>query len=176
MSKVVCSPARTVRFVLSLITMLIAVFGPAAAASAQTTITLSTPGTQINADLMIQGGAYGYTDFSNDAVMATKVSSDASYARRILMKFDTQNLIPANSVIQSARLELVLQQAENSESRPLTIYHVTKSFVRWEANWYYYRSGQPWSAPGGDLGPSFGTAYVGANVGAVYTFDLTDLV
>ena len=48
-------------------------------------------------------------------------------------------LHPANAVIQSARLYLVLKAAESSESRPLTAYHVTQSFIKGETNWYYFQ-------------------------------------
>jgi endonuclease/exonuclease/phosphatase family metal-dependent hydrolase len=92
-----------------------------------------------------------------------------------MMKFDTQNHIPAGAVIQSAKLYLVLRQAESGENRPFTAYHVNRSFVKWETNWYQYRNGQRWSTPGGDLGQSFGTTYVGDNPGT-YTFDLTEMV
>ena len=115
-------------------------------------------------------------DFSTSDVLASKVGSAESYTRRIMLKFDTQNFIPANAVIQSARLYLVLKGAESSEDRPLTAFHVTQSFVRGETNWYYFRYGQAWSTPGGDLGPSFGTTYVGNAVESTYTFDLTSMV
>jgi endonuclease/exonuclease/phosphatase family metal-dependent hydrolase len=139
-------------------------------------VTLDTPGSEINADLTIQGGAYGWTDFSNDDVLASKVSGNESYTRRILMKFDTQNNIPAGAVIQSAKLHLVLKQAESSETRELTAYHVNRSFVRWEANWYQFRNGQYWSTPGGDLGRSFGRTKIGDAEGWTYTVDLTAMV
>jgi endonuclease/exonuclease/phosphatase family metal-dependent hydrolase len=153
---------------------LIAICGFAAAASAQTTVTLSTP-EQINADLTIQGGNFGMVDFSGSDVLASKVSSE-SYTRRIMMKFDTQNFIPAGAVIQSAKLYLVLKHAESGENRPFTAYHVNRSFVKWETNWYYFRNGQRWSTPGGDLGQSFGTTYVGNAEGSAYAFDLTQMV
>jgi hypothetical protein len=173
---VVCSPRRVVRPILSLLAALIAICGLALDASAQTTVTLDTPGSEINADLTIQGGAYGWTDFSNDDSLASKVSDNESYTRRILMKFDTQNFIPAGAVIQSAYLQLVLKKAESSETRELTAYHVNKSFVRWEANWYQYRNGRPWSTPGGDLGRSFGRTKIGDAEGWTYTIDLTAMV
>jgi len=164
------------RFVHLLVIVLIATRSFAATVSAQTTVTLSTPGSHINADLTIQGGASGMVDFSTSDVLVSKVSSSASYTRRILLKFDTQNFIPANAVIQSARLYLVLKAAESSEYRPLTAFDVARSFVRGETNWYYFRSGQAWSTPGGDFGPSFGTTYVSNAVGSTYSFDLTDMV
>jgi endonuclease/exonuclease/phosphatase family metal-dependent hydrolase len=175
MANVVCSPTRTVRFIHQLVIALVAICGFAAGVSAQTTVTLSAPGSHINADLTIQGGAYSMVDFSTSNVLASKVSSE-SYTRRIMLKFDTQNFIPANAVIQSARLYLVLKSAESSERRPLTAFYVTRSFVKRETNWYYFRYGQGWSTPGGDLGPRFGTTYVDNRAGSAYTFDLTKLV
>ena len=173
MAKVVCSPSRTVRFIQQGVLALIAICSLAAGVSAQTTVTLSTPGTHINADLTIQG--LSMMDFSNSDVLASKVSSP-SYTRRILFKFDTQNFIPANAVIQSARLYLVLKSAESAEGRPLTAFNVTQSFHKGETNWYYFASGQAWRTAGGDFGGSFGTTSVGNAIGSAYTFDLTNLV
>ena len=170
----VCSPTRTLRFLHQLV-MLIAMCSFATAASAQTTVTLSTPGTQINADLTIQGGSAATTDFSWSDALASKVSSE-SYTRRILMKIDTSNNIPAGATIQSAQLYLVLKSAQSNESRPLTAYNVAQSFVSGETNWYYFRSGQAWSSRGGDFNGSFGTTYVDGSVGSTYSFDLTSLV
>ena len=176
MTNVVCSPARAVRFIQRIGIFLVALGCIAAAASADTTVTLSTPGTNVNADVTIQGGTYGLVDFSTSAVVASKASSDSNYIRRILLKFDTQNYIPANAIIKSATLQLVLQSAGTSESRPLTAYYVTKSFTSGQANWYYSRTGESWSNAGGDLGSSYGTTYVGNAVGSTYTFNLTSLV
>jgi endonuclease/exonuclease/phosphatase family metal-dependent hydrolase len=176
MANIVCSPIRTVRLIHQLVILLIAICGFAAGVSAQTTVTLSTPGTHINADLTIQGGASGMVDFSASDVLASKVGSSASYTRRILLKFNTQDFIPANAVIQSAQLYLVLRSAESSENRPLTAFDVTQSFVTGQTNWYYFRPGQAWNTPGGDFGPSFGTTYVGNAIGSTYTFDLTQMV
>jgi len=166
---------RAARFIPRLILLSIAIGSVAGVASAQTTVTLSTPGSHINADLTIQGGAYGMADFSTSDVLASKVSSE-SYTRRIMLKFDTQNFIPANAVIQSARLHLVLKNAESAERRPLTAFHVTQSFVTGETNWFYFRPGQAWNNPGGDLGSTFGTTYIDNAVGSTYTFDVTQMV
>jgi hypothetical protein len=144
-------------------------------AVAQTTVTLSTPMSRINVDLTIQGGASGMVDFSTSDTLASK-SSTESYTRRIMMKFDTQNFIPANAVIQSARLYLVLKSAESSENRPLTAFHILQSFLPGQTNWYYFRYGQAWRTAGGDLGTNFGTTFVGNAVGSTYTFDLTNMV
>ena len=174
MAKFVCIPGRSVRFIHQLALALIAC-AVAAPAVAQTTVTLSTPGTHINADQTIQGGVYETTDFSGSDELASKVSSEA-YTRRILFKFDTQNYIPANAVIQSAQLHLVLKNAESTERRPLTAYYVTKSFHRGQTSWKYYQSGAAWAREGGDLGTQFTTTYVDGAVGSTYQFNLTSLV
>jgi hypothetical protein len=82
----VCSPGRAGRSIHPLIFALIAIGSVAGAASAQTTVTLSTPGSHINADLTIQGGSSSLVDFSTSPVLASKVSSE-SYTRRIMLKF-----------------------------------------------------------------------------------------
>jgi endonuclease/exonuclease/phosphatase family metal-dependent hydrolase len=176
MSNVVRSASPAVRCIHQVVVVLIALCAFTARVSAQTTVTLSTPGTHINADLYVQGGTSGWVDFSTSGVLATKKSTSDGYNRRIMLKFDTENYIPANAVIQSAQLYLVLKKAENSEARPLTAYNVTKSFVKHETNWFTFRTGQAWSRPGGDIGSSFGTTYVGNSVGVPYKFNLTSLV
>ena len=175
MTQYVCSPVCRGRFAHPLTVALIAIVGFAANASAQTTVTLSAPGTHINADQTIQGGAAADTDFSGSDTLASKVSSEA-YTRRILFKFDTQNYIPANAVIQSAYLQLVLRNAESGESRPLTAYYVTKSFARGQTTWQRYRDGSMWSSAGGDYGARFSTTWVDGSVGSTFRFDLTSLV
>ena len=175
MAKLVCSPMRTARLTGHVVLVSLLSIGFTSRLSAQTTVTLSTPGTHINVDTTIQGGSSGTVDFSTSSVLASKVSSE-HYTRRIMMKFDTQNFIPAGAVIQSAQLYLVLKKAENGENRPLTAHSVDQSFVRGQTNWYYFRSGQAWRRPGGDLGARFGTTQVGNAVGSTYRFDLTDLV
>ena len=174
-SNLMCSPTRAARLVHYLGLASIISMGFAARLSAQTTVTLSTPGVHINVDTTIQGGSAAQTDFSWSDALATKVSSEA-FTRRIMMKFDTQNYLPSNAVIDSAYLYMVLKKAENGENRPLTAYYVGKSFVTRETTWRTFRSGQAWSTAGGDLGSSFGTTYVGNAVGSSYRFDLTNLV
>jgi endonuclease/exonuclease/phosphatase family metal-dependent hydrolase len=172
---VVCSPIRACRTIRT-IALLIAIISFAAAAAAQTTVTLSTPGAQINADLTIQGGASATTDFSGTDTLGSKTSSSADYQRHILLKFDTANFIPQGAVVTSAKLQLVLKGSASSETRPFTAYYVTKSFHSGDTNWLYYDNGMAWSTPGGDLGASFGTTQVGDAEGWTYTFDLTQLV
>ncbi len=179
MANFVWSPVRSLEFIRRwrhVATALAATVAVAAAASAQTTVTLSAPGSQISADLYIQGGSSAYTDFSGSDTLASKVSSSDAYTRRILMKFDTQNNIPAGASIQNATLYLTLKNAGSTQARPLTAYWVNQSFVTGGTNWYFFRPGQAWYSAGGDYGPSFGTTYVDGSVGSTYTFDLTQMV
>jgi endonuclease/exonuclease/phosphatase family metal-dependent hydrolase len=176
MANPVGNPTRVVRFLQQAAVTLVTVCGLASLASAQTTVTFSAAGTHINVDTTIQGGGFATVDFSTSHVLASKVSSNESYTRRILLKFDTQNYIPQNAVIQSAKLYLVLKGAESSESRSFAAFRVTKSFVNRETNWRYFRDAQAWSSGGGDLGERFTTTQVGNAVGATHTFDLTQLV
>jgi endonuclease/exonuclease/phosphatase family metal-dependent hydrolase len=175
MANVLYSSTRTTRLIHPLLLAGIVLCGAAGAASAQTTVTLSAPGTQISADLTIQGGASGMTDYSTSPVLASKVSSE-SFARRIFVKLNTEDAIPAGAQIQSAKLYLTLKAAESSQQRPFTAFNVTQSFVAGQTNWYYFRSGQAWSRSGGDLGSTYGTTSVANAVGNAYAFDLTNLV
>src|SRR5918995_3653484 len=174
MTNFVC-PLRRTRTGVRLL-LVLAILGTwAGIAGAQTTVTLGTPGTHINVDTTIQGGSAAHTDFGSRDALASKVSSEA-FTRRLLIKFDTQNYVPPNVIVDSAYLYMVLKRAENGESRPLTAYRVNQSFVRGETTWRNFRRGRAWSRPGADLGSSFGTTYVGNAVGSTYRFDLTDLV
>src|SRR5206468_5026590 len=69
--------------------------------SAQTTVSLSDPTTEV-VYATIRGGTYSDTNFSK--LLATRASDDPQYRRRALLKFDTQSQIPAGSVVTSARL------------------------------------------------------------------------
>jgi endonuclease/exonuclease/phosphatase family metal-dependent hydrolase len=167
---------RKIRSPRWLLPLLIAVAALPPAATAQTTVTLSTPGTQVNADTTIRGGGYAGVNYSTSAILESKVSGDSSNTRRILLKFDTQNLIPAGSTINSAKLSLVLKEAADSTSRPIGAYRVTQSFSGPEVNWLDKQYGNRWATQGGDLGDKFATTNVGNSVGSTYTFDLTQLV
>jgi endonuclease/exonuclease/phosphatase family metal-dependent hydrolase len=170
----VCSPTRAVRVIHQLVT-LVALCSFAVAASAQTTVTLSTPGAHITVDTTIQDGTSAVTDLSSLPVLASKLKS-TNTNRRILIKFDTEKYIPANVTINDAHLYLVLNHAESGESRPLTVFHVAQSFVTGSTNWLYFRPGQAWRSAGGDFDAQFGTTYVGNAVGSAYGWDVTQLV
>jgi endonuclease/exonuclease/phosphatase family metal-dependent hydrolase len=147
-----------------------------AVAAAQTIVTLDSPGTEVNADTTIRGGGYAGVNHATSDLLEVKASSEATYQRRVLLKFDTQNTIPAGSVINSAKLTLVLKSAGDSASRPVGAYRITRSFNGAQANWLDAKDTTPWSRAGSDLGEKYTTTNVGNAVGSTYTFDLTQLV
>lgn len=142
--------------------------------SAQTTVTLDAPGSELNSDMTIRDGGYASVNYSQSDSLESKRSSQ-NYNRRILLKFDTQNRIPAGAVINSAKLYLVLKEADGSTKRPIAVYRVTKSFHS-DATWFEYTNDRRWSTAGGDLAEKYLTKYVGGAVGATYHFDVTQLV
>jgi endonuclease/exonuclease/phosphatase family metal-dependent hydrolase len=147
-----------------------------AIARAQTTVTLDAPRSELSADTTVRGGGYASVNYSTSDILEVKPSSDSTNRRRILLKFDTQNLIPAGAVINSAKLMLVLKSAGDGASRPIEAFRVAKAFSGAQTNWLDSRYATRWSTAGGDLGEKFTTTYVGGSVGSTYTFDVTQLV
>src|ERR687892_92650 len=79
-----------------------------ATAAAQTTVVLDNPSGEVT-DAFIRAGGYAGT-VNNTGVLATKANSDANFVRRALIKFDTQNHVPANARITSAVLTMTLRR------------------------------------------------------------------
>jgi endonuclease/exonuclease/phosphatase family metal-dependent hydrolase len=174
MESSVCSSTRRLQFVLQAL-LLIVLAGAPRLAGAQSTVTLDAPGSEVNADTTIRDGGYASVNYSQSDSLESKVSS-RSYNRRIFLKFDTQNYVPAGAVINSAKLYLTLKEADSSSSRPFAAYRVTRSFAAPETTWYDYKADSRWSYAGGDLGEKYSTTYVSNAVGSTYVFDLTQLV
>jgi hypothetical protein len=128
-----------------LLPVFLALTGLPAAAAAQTTVVLSAPGSQLTDDTTIRGGGYSGVNYSTDTTLSTKNSADASNVRRVLMKFDTKNTIPAGALVSNAVLTLTLQAAGSASSRPITVRRVTKSFLKDSATWLNYQTAYYWS-------------------------------
>ncbi|MEN3340258.1 MAG: hypothetical protein V7647_3934 [Acidobacteriota bacterium] len=141
----------------------------AATAGAQT-ITLS----QSNATTL-RGGTYASTNYSDEPVLETRASSDASYARRGLLKFDTQTTIPAGTAIASARLTITMAGG-NSQSRQLSAYGVTTAYDELVATWNTRTSSSKWYKAGSDINKRYATATVTNTPGSKVSFDVTALV
>ena len=144
--------------------------------NAQVTVSLSAPGTQLTDDTTIRGGAYASASYASDPELITKTSSDASNVRRVLLKFDTANTIPAGAPVTSATLYLTLKSAGSASSRPISVYRVGKSFLERSSTWYTYRDSSRWSSAGGDFAEKWTTINVGRTAGTRVTFDVTSLV
>jgi endonuclease/exonuclease/phosphatase family metal-dependent hydrolase len=159
-----------------LLPLVVALTSLPAAAAAQTTVVLSAPGSQLTDDTTIRGGGYSGVNYSTDSTLSTKISADASNTRRVLLKFDTANTIPAGANVSKAVLTLTLQSAGSTSSRPIAVRRVTRSFLKGSANWSRYRSSSYWSTGGGDLAEKWATTNVGRTAGSSVSFDVTSLV
>jgi endonuclease/exonuclease/phosphatase family metal-dependent hydrolase len=126
-------------------------------------------------DTVIRGGSYANTNFSRDLILATRASDDDTYDRRVLLKFDTQNTIPANSQISSAKLTMTVAGG-NSESRTISAYRIAYTYEESESTWKVRKSGYSWSSAGGDFAEKWASATVTSSVGSRVTFDVTALV
>ena len=95
--------------------------------------------------------------------------------RRVLLKFDTQNTIPAGTSIASAKLTLTVAGG-NAESRTLTAYRIATSYDEPQATWnsrYSARRGPRRAATSANrAGPRPSRRRLGSDV----TFDVTALM
>jgi endonuclease/exonuclease/phosphatase family metal-dependent hydrolase len=142
----------------------------AGSAAAQSTMTL----TDSNATTL-RGGSYAASNFSKDQILETRASSDLSYVRRGLLKFDTHSTLPQGTKITSATLTLTVAGG-NAQTRTLSAYAENAPYDEAAANWNQRKSGTKWSKAGGDIGARYDTASITSTVGSKVTFDVTALV
>lgn len=70
-------------------------------------------------DTTLRGGAYANTNYGSSSTLELRAgSSDLTYERRILLKFDTYSTIPQGTTISSAKLTLTVKGG-NSETRTI---------------------------------------------------------
>jgi endonuclease/exonuclease/phosphatase family metal-dependent hydrolase len=161
-------PLKSFRIARTAAGLLLSLLG-AASANAQT-LQL----TQSNATVL-RGGAYADTNLSSELILSTRSSSDATYVRRIVLKFDTQSALPAGTPISSAILTLTVGGG-NAETRTVSAYRVNASYEAAETTWNRRNASTPWSSAGGDLAERYATAAVTNAVGSRVSIDLTALV
>jgi endonuclease/exonuclease/phosphatase family metal-dependent hydrolase len=125
---------------------------------------------------MVQAGSAANTNFNKSDVLATRASVNSEYLRRALIKFDTQNTMPAKSRVQSAIMTLTVKTGGADANRAVSVFPVTTSFVEGEATWKRRRVGTAWTSAGGDLGRESLKRVVTNTAGAKVTFDVTALV
>jgi endonuclease/exonuclease/phosphatase family metal-dependent hydrolase len=142
----------------------------AGAAAAQTTLTLKEANSTT-----LRGGAYAYTNYSTSTVLETRASSDPTYIRRALFKFDTYTTIAAGTPIKSATLTVTVAGG-NPQTRTLSAYHEPSSYDQTVATWMQRKNGIYWSEQGADTGSRYAMASVTNAPGSKVTFDVTSLV
>jgi endonuclease/exonuclease/phosphatase family metal-dependent hydrolase len=162
--------AGVFRSVLQGVTLLVAGAG---AASAQTTVTLSTANSQVWS-ATVRGGTYANTN--NHSTLETRAASDSSYQRNALLKFDTQNTIPKGSNVTSAILTITVKEGSGDATRRIGAYQITQSWEEPEVTWNNRKSGTPWGSKGGDFGSQLAVQTVGNAAGTRVSFDVTPLV
>jgi endonuclease/exonuclease/phosphatase family metal-dependent hydrolase len=143
-------------------------------ASAQTTLTLATPDSQVT-DATIGSGTAAST-VNNGPSLTVRLSTDVNATRRALLKFDTENTMPAGTAITSAKLTMFVRSAAGATSRTIGVYEVTKSWQETQATWKIRKTGYTWLTQGGELGTKVASVTVPASVGASVTVDVTALV
>lgn len=147
--------------------------GVSSAVSAQTTVTLQEPRTQAWY-ATVRGGTYANTNLST--ILETRASTDPEYVRRGLLKFDTQNTIPAGASITSAYLTVTVKQGSGDAARNVAALQVTTSWEDVEVTYNIRKTATPWNTPGGDYG-AWITHAVATNVpGSKMYWDVTSLV
>ena len=151
----------------------LALSGAATVASAQTTVTLNQPTTHV-VSATVRGGSYA--NKTDQSLLATRAADNLEFNRRALLKFDTQNTIPAGSNVTSALLTVTVKTGSEDATRVIGAYQVTTSWTETEVTWNRRRSGSNWSTAGGDLGSRLDAATVSNAAGTKVTFDVTPLV
>jgi endonuclease/exonuclease/phosphatase family metal-dependent hydrolase len=124
----------------------------------------------------LRAGAYADTNLPT--VLTTRAAdTSTSNHRRAMLKFDTQNRIPAGSSVTSALLTVTVKSGGTSDSgRTIAAYQVTTSWAETEATWNRRRTSTGWTNAGGDLGSLVAKQVVSNVVGTKVTFDVTSLV
>jgi len=145
--------------------------------AAAQTVVLNQPAPQVT-DTTIRAGAYAHTNYDTQPLVTRRSDDDPDWTRRALLKFDTQNTIPAGAQISSATLTLTVRSGLGSagQTRPIQLLHVTQAFQESEATWVRRQGSSNWSAPGGDFDDAYASANASNGAGSRVTFNVTSLV
>jgi endonuclease/exonuclease/phosphatase family metal-dependent hydrolase len=125
-------------------------------------------------DTTLRGGTYQHTNFGSTELV-TRASRDETYIRHALLKFDTQNGIPAGVTITSATLTVTVKGG-NSETRTIAALCVPESFWEHEATWKRRSSTLVWREAGGTMDHQHATATATSVPGSRVTFNVTPMV
>jgi endonuclease/exonuclease/phosphatase family metal-dependent hydrolase len=144
-----------------------------AAVSAQTTLTLNQSKSQV-VYATLRAGAYANTNYPT--TLTTRAADSNDNHRRAMVKFDTQNTLPAGTAISSAVMTLTVKSGSSVASRNIGAYQVTTSWTETETTWNNRRANEKWMSAGGDLGSLLGQQAVSNVAGTKVKFDVTALV
>jgi len=124
----------------------------------------------------LRAGAYADTNLPT--VLTTRAAdTSTNNHRRAMLKFDTQNRIPAGSSVTSALLTMTVKNGGTTDTtRTIAAYQVTTSWAETEATWNRRRTTSGWMSGGGDLGSLVAKQVVSNVAGTKVTFDVTSLV
>jgi len=147
--------------------------GAASSTSAQTTVTLNAPSSEV-LSATIRGGTYANTN--QEWTLETRASDNLEYNRRALLKFDTENTIPKGAAVTSALMTVTVKDGSQDATRTIGAYQTTLSWTENQVTWKLRRSGDNWQTPGGDYGSKLDDAVVSNAAGTKVTFDVTPLV
>jgi endonuclease/exonuclease/phosphatase family metal-dependent hydrolase len=143
-------------------------------ATAQTTVTFNVSKPDV-VYATLRAGAYADTNLPT--VLTTRAADTTSSLRHALLKFDTQNRIPAGSSVTSALLTVTVKSGSSTDtSRTIGAYQVTTSWAETETTWNRRRTSSTWTRGGGDLGSLIAKQVVSNVSGTKVTFDITSLV
>jgi endonuclease/exonuclease/phosphatase family metal-dependent hydrolase len=155
------------------LSLVLGLVGVSSAVSAQTTIALHEPRTQAWY-ATVRGGTYANTNLPT--ILETRASTDPEYHRRGLLKFDTQNTIPAGTTIADAILTVTVKQGSEEASRFISIYQVTTSWEDLEVTWRVRKTATAWNMAGGDVGSLLAGGPAPNIPGSRVSFNVTALV
>jgi endonuclease/exonuclease/phosphatase family metal-dependent hydrolase len=168
-----CVSSRPARVFAPLVFGVIALVVAPLPTSAQTTVTLNDPTSEV-VYATIRGGSYANSNLGT--LLATRASSNPEYHRRALLKFDTHNGIPAGSTVTSALLTITVKVGSEDKTRSIAAYQITTSWNENEVTWRNRRTSAHWMTSGGDLGSKLDQEIVGSTAGTKVTFNVTSLV
>lgn len=168
-----CASGLNGRLFTRVLAIVAALSGAAPAVSAQTTVSLNQPTSDV-VSATIRGGSYA--DTNDQWTLETRSADNLEYNRRALLKFDTENNIPKGSAVTSALLTVTVNGGSEDASRMIGAYQTSLSWTESEVTWKERRSGDDWQTAGGDFGSKLDQEVVSNVAGTKVTFDVTPLV
>ena len=147
--------------------------GPVLADSKQTVVTLNQSKPHV-VYATLRAGRHASRNLPT--TLTTRAADAADNIRRALLKFDTQNTIPAGASVTSALMTVTVKRGSAGSPRHIGAYQVTTSWAESEVTWNRRRVSTAWMTAGGDLGSLIAQQTVGNAAGTKVTFDVTALV